>query len=82
VKPRSGLACRVLLLSLIATLAACGQQGPLYLPDAQMPRGKAAKRTKGVPKLPPAQADTSQAADKPADNDEPAIVPVTPSIPD
>jgi predicted small lipoprotein YifL len=82
VKSHSGLAHRLLLLSLIATLAACGQRGPLYLPDAQMPRGKAAKQTKGVPALPPAKADTSQ-ADKPSTDDASRpIVPVTPSIPD
>ena len=85
VKSHSGLSRRLAFSALaicVCALSACGQQGPLYLPDTQMPHGKAAKRTKGAPGLPPAKADASQ-ADKPAQNDDStAIVPVTPSIPD
>jgi predicted small lipoprotein YifL len=81
VKSRSGLTRRFLLLALIAMLTACGQRGPLYLPDAQMPRGKAAKQTKGVPTLPPAKADTAPNDKTPDNGESRAIVPVTPSIP-
>jgi predicted small lipoprotein YifL len=83
VKSRSGLSRRFVffaLASCVCALSACGQQGPLYLPDAQMPHGKAAIKSKGkTPSLPPARAD-EQTGGTNADEST-AIVPVTPSIP-
>jgi predicted small lipoprotein YifL len=85
VKSHSGLSRGLAFLTLascLCTLAGCGQQGPLYLPDAQMPHGKTAIKSKGkTPTLPPASAATSDTSDT-GNNNSTAIVPVTPSIPD
>jgi predicted small lipoprotein YifL len=61
------------LAATFGALAGCGQQGPLYLPDAAMPHGKAVKAKGETPALPPASATPDQSE---------RISPVTPSIPD
>jgi predicted small lipoprotein YifL len=66
----------------VCALSACGQQGPLYLPDAKMPHGKAVVKSQGkTPALPPASAEPAEPAHIES-HDSDAIVPVTPSIPD
>jgi predicted small lipoprotein YifL len=59
VKSHSGLSRCVAFFTLagcLSALAGCGQQGPLYLPDAKIgPHGKPETTSKGkVPTLPPA----------------------------
>jgi len=91
VKSRPGLSRCLALVALagsLGMLAGCGQQGPLYLPDAKMPHGKAATKAKRkTPALPPPApgAPASQPAatttPSPAADDSSKIVPVVPSIP-
>jgi predicted small lipoprotein YifL len=50
----------LVLLALAATAAACGQKGPLVLPDAQHPRKKVKLPT--VPRPPSAPAGPAQNA--------------------
>jgi predicted small lipoprotein YifL len=53
----------LVLLALAATAAACGQKGPLVLPDAQHPRKKVKLPT--VPRPPSAPAGPAQNAAPP-----------------
>jgi len=59
----------LVLLALAATAAACGQKGPLVLPDAQHPRKKVKLPT--VPRPPSAPASAPDAPAGPAQNAAP-----------
>jgi predicted small lipoprotein YifL len=64
----------LVLLALAATAAACGQKGPLVLPDAQHPRKKV--KLPAAPKLP--STTTPDAAKPPS---APASAPDAPAGP-
>jgi predicted small lipoprotein YifL len=67
---------RVLLLLALAAAAACGQKGPLVLPDAQHPR----KKLK-LPAVPKPQSMTPTAPETPAPPSAPAVAPDAPAGP-
>jgi predicted small lipoprotein YifL len=54
----------LVLLALVAAAAACGQKGPLVLPDAQHPRKKV--KLPSAPKPPSAAPDASATPSAPA----------------
>jgi predicted small lipoprotein YifL len=66
----------LVLLALAASSAACGQKGPLVLPDAQHPRKKV--KLPAAPKLPPTSPATPDARGAPA---PPEAAPETNSTP-
>jgi predicted small lipoprotein YifL len=56
----------LVLLALAATAAACGQKGPLVLPDAQHPRKKVKLPAVPKPTSPTTTPDARAAPDAPA----------------
>jgi predicted small lipoprotein YifL len=68
------------LLALAAAAAACGQKGPLVLPDAQHPRKKVKFPT--PPKPPSTTSDAPAATDPAKDPAPPQAAPETNSTPD
>jgi predicted small lipoprotein YifL len=54
----------MVLLALVAAAAACGQKGPLVLPDAQHPRKKV--KLPSAPKAPSAAPDATAMPSSPA----------------
>jgi predicted small lipoprotein YifL len=70
-----------LLLAVIVTEAACGQKGPLVLPDAQHPRKKV--KLPSIPSKPssPAAEKPAEPVPNPAPSDAPPETDTTPTPP-
>ncbi len=60
------------------SLAACGQQGPLYLPNNE-PRDIVTRPTQ-TPPQPPAAEDSSEAPNSPQTVDSPVSAPAAPEV--